>query len=106
MTSANNFEGEKPPLQTTWKQLIRIVLSMRDEPTTASTVRAYQRDVFARIEGHECLLELLPLPSPNVGEWRYGECFDLPWLCDRETYREHVLDHRVKRLQQLIARAN
>jgi len=97
------FDDEKPPLQTTWKQLIRIVLSSRQEPGDASAVRAYQRDVFAREDGHECLLELLPLPSPNVGEWRYGEWYDLSWLRDRDSYREHLLDHRIERLQHLIA---
>ena len=97
------FEGEKPPLQTTWKQLIRVVLSSRGEPATASSVRAYQRDGFARSDGHECLLELLPMPSPSVGEWRYGDWYPLPWLRDRKAYREHLLEHRVERLQQLVA---
>ena len=60
------FEGEKPPLQTTWKQLIRIILSSLEEPGDASTVKAYQRDAFARRDGQECLLELLPVSPQHI----------------------------------------
>jgi hypothetical protein len=96
------FEGEKPPMQSTWRQLIRVALGRRGEPVDAASVRAYQRDAFARSDGRECLLELLPLPSPSVGEWRYGEWFDEPWLESREAYRDELLEYRIGRLRDLV----
>lgn len=96
------FEGDRPPLQSTWSKLIRTVLAYRGDELTTETVRHYQRDSFAAEDGDECLMELLPLPSPGTDEWHYGEWFELLWLENRKRYREYVLDHRIERLQEMF----
>jgi hypothetical protein len=96
------FQGERPPLQSTWMQLIRMVLARGGASFATSSVRTYQRDAFARTGGGECLLELMPLPSPSVGDWHYDEWFNLPWLRSRSVYQEHMLERRVERLAELV----
>jgi len=95
---------DHPPLQPTWAKLIRVVLSAEGKAPTTEDMRLYQRDCLARAGSHECLLELLPLPSPGLNRWLfYPEHSRLPYLRDRETYTQHVAPLRIAHLQQRIA---
>ena len=96
------FAGEKPPLQSTWKQLIRIQLARQSRPSMIDDVRRYQRDELGAADGADCLLELLPLPSPGVADWHYPDWSDLEWLATRDTYREHLLLRRIEAIRGLL----
>lgn len=96
------FAGEKPPLQPTWSKLIRLQLARLGRPSMIDDVRAYQRDELGAASGGDCLLELLPLPSPGISDWHYSEWSDLDWLTSRETYRAELLPQRIERLRALF----
>jgi hypothetical protein len=89
-------------LQKTWMQQARIMLSSKGLPSTTDDVRAYQRDLIGRKTGDTCLLELLPLPSPNVSNWNYGLWSGLPFLRDRQTYRENCVSWRAEHIKSRI----
>ncbi|HJY85019.1 MAG TPA: hypothetical protein VKK81_28545 [Candidatus Binatia bacterium] len=71
-------------------------------PTNTEAIRAYQGGTLGRANGMNCILELLPLPSPSTSQWLYSTCAGIPWLRDRVTYREHVAPSRVRHLQRRI----
>lgn len=62
----------KPPLQSTWKQLIRLALTAEGEPANLEAIRTYQRHHLGRRNGTTALIELMPLPSPSTAEWLYA----------------------------------
>lgn len=91
-----------PPLQPTWKQLIRLFLCSRGIAPHLETIRSYQSGVLGRSQGDTALLELLPLPSPSTDEWPYAMHSELSYLQSRRLYRERVLASRSSRLQARI----
>jgi len=93
---------DRPKLQPTWKHLIRIFLTAEGQPVDTDTMRQYQKNVWGTIDGNTCLLELLPLPAPNIGSWLYREISSLPYLANRKTYREYVVGSRIAHLQDRI----
>jgi hypothetical protein len=56
----------RPPTQATWRQLIRLLLSYKGEPTDIEAIRAYQRDKWGNSTGETCVIELSGLASPNL----------------------------------------
>jgi hypothetical protein len=96
------FVGGSTKLQTTWSQLIRIVLSAEGRPTDNDSVRAYQQHRLGRVGGETCLLELMPLPSPDAGTWHYREWSMSPDLRSRATYMKRHASPRASLLQQRI----
>lgn len=96
---------ERPRLQTTWSKLIRILLAAQKKDVSTEIIRAYQRSQWARDQGEPwetCVVELLPLPSPSSTDWLYSECSKLPFLLNRETYRNHMLSGRITHLKGRI----
>jgi hypothetical protein len=91
------------PLQATWKQLIRVLLTVQGKPATRDAIREYQVNRLGRDGGADCILELLPLPSPGLNRWRFYPDTDIPYLKTRELYTRYVTPHRVKHLRQRIA---
>jgi hypothetical protein len=57
------WHGENPKLQKTWKQLILLLLAVRDEPITNDCRRDYQRTRWGMQNGETCVIELSGLPS-------------------------------------------
>lgn len=97
------FSGHNP-LQPTWAKLIRVLLSAEGKSPTTEHVREYQRERLGRQGGLDCILELLPLPSPGVGHWLfYPDHSRLTYLRDRETYTNHVAPDRIAHLRERIA---
>ncbi len=94
--------GDRPKLQPTWKHLIRIVLTAEGQPVDAETMRQYQKNDFGTEAGDTCLLELLPLPAPNITSWLYGEISSLPFLKSRKKYREYIVGSRIAHLRDRI----
>jgi hypothetical protein len=93
----------RPPLQPTWRGLVRMILAAEGRATDAETARQFQGSELGRLEGNTCILELMPLPSPSVGHWIYGSCSGLPELADRATYMATVKPTRVEHLRNRIA---
>lgn len=96
------FEG-RVKIQRTWAGLIRILLAAQGQTDlSASAVRAVQSSSWGREGSDNCLLELLPLPSPGVSKWFYDQWSDLPVLQSREKYRDYFWDSRTQKLRELI----
>jgi hypothetical protein len=81
-------------IQKTWGQLARIILSSQGKSATASDVKTYQRDMLGRKNSETCLLELLPLQSPNLSTWHYDQWSNLKILKSRATYTKFCLPWR------------
>ena len=94
--------GARPPLQSTWKQLIRVVLAAEGQPADLESIRTYQRDLLGRRNGKTALIELMPLPSPSTAEWLYGSG-GLEIISDRASYSAAILDERIAAIRDLIA---
>lgn len=90
-------------LQPTWKHLIRVTLNAEGLPAQREDIRAYQKARLGRDDGLECLLELLPLPSPGLGKWLFYPKSGLPYLGDRATYTGYVTPGRIEHLRTRIA---
>lgn len=102
----NRFFVEPVKLQSTWNKLIRIYLSSQGLQITTEDVRQYQKNHLGRRDQNTSLLELLPLASPSVNQWRYSSWTDHPLLKSRDNYREIILPSRIKNLRWLIEENN
>ena len=96
---AVNERGKQGKLQSTWSQLIRVVLAIGRQPTDNATVLEYQRTQLGRSGGETCLLELMPLPSPGLSRWLYSQYSSLPGLESRAAYMKHYAPARIERLR-------
>jgi len=63
----------------------------------------YQIASLARknVKPYSCLLELLPLPSQKINDWKYKEWSDLPYLENRATYKNEILTCRIYHLKSM-----
>jgi hypothetical protein len=96
------FFTEPARLQTTWRMLIRLLLSAEGQELSVARVRQYQQQRLARTRGNSCLLELLPLPSPTSNDFIHGHVLTQPHYANRETYRTHVSPKRAAHIVQRI----
>jgi hypothetical protein len=94
--------AEYAKLQPTWNKLIRILLSAEGQVVTTEQVRSYQARLLGRSNGNSCLLELLPLPSPSVNHWLYGQHSQLTYLADRSMYTNHCAEPRATHIKGRI----
>jgi len=103
-SASNNTLWHQPDatLQSTWKQLIRMLLLARGLDDTDNALRHYQRTKLGTATGETCLVELLPLPSPGRNDWNYSAWSDLPWLQTRAAYEQKILSHRISLLRERI----
>jgi hypothetical protein len=96
---------EKGIIQPTWKYLIALLLAQNNIPVLKENVRDYQKEKFGKLNGENCLLELMPLPCKNIKfeEWKYHKWYpDVNILKDKQTYITHVRPQRIKYIRQLI----
>lgn len=89
-------------LQRTWMQMARIILVSKGLSTSVSDIKDYQRDIIGRSKSETCLLELLPLPSPNTATWHYDEWSSLPYLKNRKIYKNLCSPLRCEHLHSQI----
>ena len=63
---------DTPPLQSTWKSLILLLMAYQEKPTTDETridyQREYQRKCLGSSDGETCVIELSGLPAKNFEE--------------------------------------
>jgi hypothetical protein len=95
--------GSRPALQPTWSKLVHVLLGMRGEAVTDERVRAFQANELGRRGGSSALVELLPLPSPGIGHWIYGDATTISYLSSRERYRIRVVRHRIAAIRERLA---
>ena len=86
-----------------FRGVLRVLLHAQGRPVTTDTVKAYQRAELGRADGDDCVLELMPLPSPGVDQWHYREWSNLDYLQDRKRYMSHVRERRVRHLRDRIS---
>ncbi len=90
-------------LQTTWKALIRILLSGSGAAYSVPDIKKYQKCELGRWEKRTVLSELLPLPSQSTKHWRYNCWSKLPQLKSKKAYMAHYLPTRKEHIRQRIA---
>jgi hypothetical protein len=98
----HRWHGEGAQLQGTWEQLVKLLLVAQGKPDTSEAILKYQRECFGRLDGETCLVELLPLPSPSINEWRYSNWSEARWLKSRDRYYAHLLVPRAAALARRI----
>ena len=100
--------GRPVKVQFTWRRLIETILAARGDVVTDESVSEYQAAELGTLDGQSCLLELLPLPSPNVKGFGYEHLANeqYPYFADRSLYREHIMEARIANLRRLIADNN
>ena len=87
----------------TWKGLIRIILTTKGyKNINTKHILDYQVNSLGRKNKETCLLELFPLPSPSTRHWFYQQHSQLPFLSDRDTYRDYCVEKRINHLSQKI----
>jgi hypothetical protein len=96
--------GDCPRLQPTWRNLIRVFLTAEGQTADNETMRQHQKTSWGTKDGDTCLMELLPLPAPNIASWIYREISLLPYLTSRKVYREYFVGSRIAHLQDKIMR--
>jgi hypothetical protein len=96
------FFTDPVKIQRTWMQQARIVLASQGMNATLSDVKVYQRDLLGRKNGETCLLELLPLPSPNISAWNYNQWSDLAILRNRVAYSDYCFPWRCAHIRAQI----
>jgi hypothetical protein len=96
------FRRPTPPIQPTWKHLIRIALGARGQSTDTESVRRYQLTELGCRGSESALLELFPLPAPSTQVWPYAQWSALPELASRDQYRAFVGQRREVGLRRLI----
>jgi hypothetical protein len=98
-----HFDGRKPPIQRTWAKICRMYLAQGARSPTFEEIRSFQKSNLGRGSSATCLLELMPLPSPSISDWRYGEWSGIGYLNTRDSYVKEVKPKRVDLLRRTIA---
>jgi hypothetical protein len=104
--SSMNYLFKSPaPIQSTWGPLIRLLLRSKEEITlTTEHVRRAQEASWLRSNSANCLIQLMPLPSPNIDDWLYSEWSRIEYLRrGRETYCDSILPRRVNIIRGMLA---
>lgn len=90
-------------VQKTWNGIIRIFLrSDKGIEPNIEDVRKYQINDLARSNGETCIIELLPLPSPSISDWKYNRYSSNPLLVNRNIYTQKVGAERINKITSLI----
>lgn len=89
--------GRPIKIQYTWRGLIKALLTAKGATISRENIAHLQSTSFGRTGSDTCLLELLPLPSPNVRAFAYNRLADkekYSHFQSRKVYRAHMLTER------------
>jgi hypothetical protein len=90
-----------PPLQPTWRPLMRAALTAAGLNVSDGALRTYQATTLASAAGDVALLELMPFPSRSTREWPYA-ALGIDAFADRETYVGTLREGRLQTLQHRL----
>ena len=96
------FQYPNTKRQPTWSRLIEIALCSRGQDASSNAISRYQSECWGRENGENCLLELLPLPSPSTRTWNYDLMSTSPEFQSRNQYRKAYIKARIESLKYLI----
>ncbi|MDP2364505.1 MAG: hypothetical protein Q8M94_12150, partial [Ignavibacteria bacterium] len=101
------FSSPMKRLQKTWKGLIRVFLFSRGASSiSVDQIKQFQFANLGRMNGSYqngvTLIELFPLPSPGIQEWKYKNWTTLPFLKNRGLYKKDMKDKRISLLNEFI----
>lgn len=99
-----HFQSSNATIQHTWGKLIRSTLVGFSQNVSKETIQNYQATHWGRMNGNNCLLELLPLPARSSSDWNYSAYSSLPMLSSRKNYKSWLIKSRSTRLRELIER--
>ena|ERR1035437_538045 len=99
------FSPEAKKIQTTWRGIIQLLLSLENKPIDRENILNFQKHRLGRENGNNLLLELLPLPNRNTAKWIYSS-YELPQFSSRIKYYRHYTPKRIKQIKELIAENN
>ncbi|GGX77165.1 hypothetical protein GJV26_16755 [Massilia dura] len=99
------IDGRPIKVQFTWKRLIETILAATGGIITSENIVDYQSKHLGTLDGNNCLLELLPLPSPNVREFGFKHLAneEFPFFASRAKYRKHIMQARIDAIRNLIS---
>ncbi|MCX6045991.1 MAG: hypothetical protein NT075_12850 [Chloroflexi bacterium] len=100
---AEYFEGNIKT-QPTWRKLIRMLLNIEDPSRTyeKEAIKDYQAHSWGQSTSNNCLLDVFPLPSPDVSRWEYDAWSELDFLRTRESYKSALRVKRVAAIRNRI----
>ncbi len=101
MLCGRDWFHASPPLQRTWRPLIRTHYVAEGKPFTTAELKRYQAEDLASTSGDTALIELLPLPARKTSDWIYGE-IGLSELRSRERYAITMTAGRREAIIRLI----
>ena len=87
-------------LQSTWKGMCHIMLSLAGIPPDKPTRRTYQAMHLGRPGGDTLLAELMPVAKSSVKDWQYHDL--IPRFRDRQRYYDEVLPVRLLKFAELV----
>lgn len=89
--------------QRTWGGLIKILLNFENEnEPTLEEVKKFQTEKLGRSNSNNCIVEVFPLPSPNLKEFSYSNWTNISYLQSREEYKRQLQKPRTEKLRELI----
>lgn len=96
--------SDPPQAQPTWDRLVRLQLAAQGcSPISNGDIAKFRMSKWARTRSDNCLIELLPLPSPSIKKWLYAPWTDHEFFQTRAAYQRHFAKTRAAAIKQLIA---
>jgi hypothetical protein len=100
---------EPVEIQATWRRLIQTVLTAEHGVApTPQEIATYQAKQLGSQDGQTSLLELFPLPSPQIGQFAYAGLANdqYPFFATRNQYQNHIAPTRIEHLRAMIQLAH
>jgi hypothetical protein len=92
--------------QNTWSALSRIQLAYDGDDASSGAVRRHWREHLGRWGSTTCIMELNPLPSPNIRTWHYPKFTNIPFLQSRISYNARYRAARIAKIREFLEHAS
>lgn len=99
---ATKFHEGRRVRQPTWWVMCEVMLGIAREPAGVEAKRTYQAERLGRYNDETLLLELMPIPKPDISSWGYEQL--IPQYRSRDHYYQSVLPARSSLIKGLIKR--
>lgn len=88
--------------QRTWWKLIRLKLNYDDDIVSNEKIQQIQKDEWGQLKSKSLIIEMFPLPSPSIADWKYKEWSQLNFLNSRTEYFDFFATQRTKFIKNKI----